>query len=139
MKRLNLILAAALVAGCASGPGKAGVPESYTDLRQRDEALLAQGMIYYGHDNEEEAFDDMYYAFMADKKEMASAAAEAAGEFRKKVEGFSDQQREFLEYVFKDYADLADLANYAYKDSKVNLPDGWTDLGAGEPAVLRII
>ena len=139
MKRLNLILAAALVAGCASGPGKAGVPESYTDLRQRDEALLAQGMIYYGHDNEEEAFDDMYYAFMADKKEMASAAAEAAGEFRKKVEGFSDQQREFLEYVFKDYADLADLANYAYKDSKVNLPDGWTDLGAGDPALVRII
>lgn len=139
MKRLNLILAAALVAGCVSGPGRAGIPESFTDLRQRDEALLAEGMIYYGHDSGEEAFDDMYYAFVADKNEMASAASEAAGEFRKKVEGLSDRQREFLEYVFNDYADLADLANYAYKDSKVKMPDGWTDLGEGDPALVRII
>lgn len=139
MKRLNLILAAALVAGCVSGPGRAGIPESFTDLGQRDEALLAEGMIYYGHDSGEEAFDDMYYAFVADKNEMASAASEAAGEFRKKVEGLSDRQREFLEYVFNDYADLADLANYAYKDSKVKMPDGWTDLGEGDPALVRII
>lgn len=140
MKRLSfLALAVMLMAGCAAGSGDADLPEYYTDLHKRDSALLANGLIYYGHDTEAGAFDDMYYAFAAGQEDMDKASAESLDMFKKKVGELSSQDRAFLKYVFNDYADLADLANYAYKDSKVQLPDGWTDLGEGDPALAKII
>jgi hypothetical protein len=136
MKHLSsILLSAMLVAACAGGSKKAGHSETHVDLRQRDAFLLQSDMIYYGHDQHAGAFDDAYYAFMADEKEMKDASAKAAEEFAADLEKLSDEDRLLLADVFNDYADLADLANYAYKDSKVALPQGWKDLAENDPAL----
>ena len=117
------------VAGC-SGASDSKPSAEQVDLKQRNELLLSTGMIYYGHDLDEEAFYDMYYAFVADEKAKAEASEKALENFKAKVAALSDEDRAFLKGVFSDYADLADLSNYAYKDSDVKLPEGWVDLGA---------
>ena len=69
MKYLSsILLSAMLVVACAGGSKKAGHSETHVDLRQRDAFLLQNDMIYYGHDQHAGAFDDAYYAFMADEK-----------------------------------------------------------------------
>ena len=70
---------------------------------------------------------------------MKDASAKAAEEFAANLEKLSDEDRLLLADVFNDYADLADLANYAYKDSKVALPQGWKDLAEDDLALARII
>lgn len=138
MKRLSFIACIAMmVAGCSGGSDSKSSTEQI-DLKQRNEVLLSTGMIYYGHDPEE-AFDDMYYAFVADEKEMAEASAKALADFKTKVAALSKEDRAFLKGVYSDYADLADMANYAYKDSDVKLPKGWTDLGAKDAKLAAII
>lgn len=142
MRRLSFIAGfAMLLVGCSndSNNGSASVPEFYTDLNYRDSALLADGLIYYGHDPAEDTFDDMYYAFVSSEKENAEASAKALQEFKDKLGGFSAEQLAFLKYVYSDYADLAEMADYAYKDSDVQIPAGWTDLGADDPALAEII
>ena len=130
MKRLSLIICIAMaVAGC-SGASDSKPSAEQVDLKQRNDVLLSTGMIYYGHDLDEEAFYDMYYAFVADEKAKAEASEKALENFKAKVAALSDEDRAFLKGVFSDYADLADLSNYAYKDSDVKLPEGWVDLGA---------
>lgn len=133
MRRFSIIVAAVMLAGCA------GSSESSETLRQREEILLSEGLIYYGHDQEEDAFDDMYYAFVAGEDEMADASAKALKEFRSKLKGMSSKDRAFLGGIFSDYADLAEMADYAYKDSKVTLPKGWKDLGAEDETLEEII
>ena len=138
MKRISSILASViLLAACAGGSGGSGT--SAADLHERDMILLSEGLIYYGQDPEAGAFDDMYYAFAASDKEMAEASAKAAEDFRQKAEGLSPQKRAFLKDVFSDYADLAVMAEYAYRDSEVQLPEGWTDLGTGDPDLAKLI
>ena len=142
MKKISLIAAAAIfAAGCAGGSDKENneQPSYYTDLQYRDSVLLAEGMIHYGNDPDAGSFDDIYYAFAARDNERAKASADAAEAFRKKVDAMSHEERAYMEYIFSDYADLADLANYSYKDSEVELPDGWIDLGAGDAALAEII
>lgn len=140
MKRLSLALCAAvLLTGCASNLSKSSVSDRYMDLQYREDALLDAGMIYYGHDPDAEAFDDMYYAFAADEEEMNEEAARQLKDFKEQVGKLSKDDRAFLKYVFTDYADLADMANYAYKDSEVILPEGWQDLGAADPALAELI
>ena len=117
------------VAGC-SGASDSKPSAEQVDLKQRNDVLLSTGMIYYGHDLDEEAFYDMYYAFVADEKAKAEASEKALENFKAKVAALSDEDRALLKGVFSDYADLADLSNYAYKDSDVKLPEGWVDLGA---------
>ena len=138
MKRLSFIACIAMmVAGCSGGSDSKSSTEQI-DLKQRNEVLLSTGMIYYGHDPEE-AFDDMYYAFVADDREMTKASEKALENFKAKMAALSDEDRVFLKGVFSDYADLADMANYAYKDSDVKLPKGWTDLGAKDAKLTAII
>ena len=96
-------------------------------------------MTYYGHDPKEDSFDDMYYAFIASEKEDQDASAGAMRELKDYLSGQSADQRAFLKYVFNDYADLALLANYAYHDEAVQLPDGWTDLGSDDPELAGLI
>lgn len=140
MKYLSsILLSSMLVVACAGGSKKVGHSETHVDLRQRDAFLLQNDMIYYGHDQHAGAFDDAYYAFMADEKEMKDASAKAAEEFAADLEKLSDEDRLLLADVVNDYADLADLANYAYKDSKVALPQGWKDLAEDDLALARII
>lgn len=138
MKRISSIAAfAVLLAACAGGAGGSGT--SGADLYEREMTLLSEGLIHYGQDPEAEAFDDMYYAFVADEEEMVEASAKAAEEFRQKAGSLTPQKRALLAEVFGDYADLADMAEYAYRDSEVNLPAGWVDLGADDPALARLI
>ena len=138
MKRTAVCaFACLLAAGCALKSGK--TPGYYDDLQYRDSFLMSEGLIHYGNDPEAGAFDDMYYAFVAGENEMAEASAKASEDFRQKIAGLSDEDRAFLGYVFGDYADLAQLANYAYKDSEVDLPDGWTDMGADDSRLSGII
>ena len=139
MKRLSLIACIAMAVACCSGGSDSKSSTEQIDLKQRNEVLLSTGMIYYGHDQDEEAFYDMYYAFVADDREMAKASKKASENFKAKVAALSDEDRVFLKGVFSDYADLADLANYAYKDSDVKLPKGWVDLGAKDANLTAII
>lgn len=142
MKKISLIASAALLlASCSGGSGKesSSAGETHVDLHHRDSVLLAEGLIYYGHDPQEAAFDDMYYAFLASEKDMNKASAKALEEFKAKVAAMSDQERAFLKGVFTDYADLADMANYAYKDSEVAIPHGWIDLSAKDEKLTKII
>ena len=133
-KFASIICAAMLVPACAEDDSTSGV-----NLRNRENMLLKTGMIYYGEDPDEEAFDDMYYAFMADDEEMEKAAAKALVEFKEQVSGMSAKERKALGEVFSDFADLADMANYVYKDGPAEIPQGWTDLGAKEPRIDKII
>ena len=135
MKRLAIIICAAiLLAACAGNDFMTGV-----DLRERDAGLVRSGMIYYGQDPQEAAFDDMYYAFLADEEEMALASAKALRNFRDQVSAMSADQRKFLAAVFSDFADLAEMADYVYKDGPEELPHGWTDLGTENRKIAAII
>jgi pimeloyl-ACP methyl ester carboxylesterase len=142
MKRLLLLACfPTFMMGCSGsqGNGEASVPEKYTDLHYRDSALLADGMIYYGNDPSGEAFDDMYYAFLSSENENEEASQKALQDFKNQLAGLSKDQRNFLKYVFNDYADLAEMANYAYKDSEVEIPEGWVDMGDGDSKLAGII
>lgn len=136
MKRfISMMSAAVLIAACARGPEE----NSGVNLQERDAFLLSHDLIYYGHDQQAGGFDDMYYAFAADENEMNVEASKASEQFAAKVAGMSAKDRKFLKNVLSDYADLAEMANYAYKDGVVALPDGWVDLGVDDPALAKVI
>lgn len=139
MNRLSFISCIAMIVAACSGTSDSGSSAEHIDLKQRNEVLLSTGMIYYGHDLDEEAFYDMYYAFVADEKEMTEASAKALESFKTKIAAISEEDRALLKGIFSDYADLADLADYAYKDSDVKLPEGWVDLGANDAGLAAII
>ena len=130
--RISLIVSAALlIAGCSGS-------EEASDLAYRDEALLKAGMIYYGQDPQAENFDDMYYAFAAKEAELTAASETASREFKAQVKAMPSKDRNYLKDVFEDIADLAVLADYSYKDSAVELPKGWIDLGKQHPEIENI-
>lgn len=137
MRRVLFVFAAAAVLFGCSDVARKG--DKYKDLRYREEFLLSAGMVYYGQDPMTEGFDDMYYAFMADKSEMAEAARKAKSDFKQEVDAMPASDRAFLEYVYNDYADLAVMADYAYRDSKVRLPEGWVDMSEKDPKLDEII
>lgn len=131
-KLLSTVCAVVMMAACTR------VDES-ADPRLRDQALLEAGLSYYGEDPDDNTFDDMYYAFAADDSEMEDASDDARDVFKAKVKKLPEKSRAYLKTVFNDLADLAVLANYSYKDSKVDLPKGWTDLGEQDPLIARIL
>ena len=141
MKRFLLgVFAALLLFGCASNVDKdSELPLYYTDMEYRETALLDKGMVYYGNDPQEEAFDDMYYTFIADAKAKIKASEMSMADLKVLAASQSEEDRAFLKYVFNDYADLAVMADYAYKDDVVELPDGWTDLAVGDQKLADII
>lgn len=133
MKKLFLLtFAVFVIAGCSH-------VEKYADPRLRDEALLKAGLSYYGEDPEDHSFDDMYYAFAAREAEIKKASEQARAEFGYKVLVLPAEERSYLKDVFNDLADLAELANYSYKDEGATVPAGWTDLGAQEPEIEAIL
>ena len=132
-KKLPLILCAiVMLAGCSRDS------EKYADPRLRDAALLKEGLIYYGDDPQDDDFNDMYYAFAAGETEMETASALALDSFTTKVDNLSRRDRKYLYNVFTDLADLAEMANYAYKDAPVAIPEGWEDIGIHNPTVTEI-
>ena len=134
MRKLALIVCTAILAACAGNDVMSGV-----DLCNRENQLLETGMIYYGEDPDEEPFADMYYAFMADEYEKEQASAKALRDFQMQVAGMTAKERKFLGAVFSDFADLADMSSYVYKDGPAEIPHGWTDLGMQDPKIARII
>lgn len=144
MKHLYWMVAAvALLSACAGGPGgnrkESAAPEYYDDLKYRDSVLLAEGLIHYGQDTGSRGFDDMHYVFVADDSEKAAESERALDEFRQKIDGMSPEERAFMAYLFNDYADLATMSEYVYKDAETALPEGWTDLGEEDPELSEII
>lgn len=121
-----------MIAGCSR------YSEKYADPRLRDATLLKEGLIYYGEDPQDDDFDDMYYAFAAGEAEMVAASALALDGFSTKVDQLSRRDRRYLYDVFTDLADLAEMANYAYKDAPVAIPEGWEDIGVHDPKVMEI-
>lgn len=133
MKKLFLLtFAVFVIAGCSH-------VEKYADPRLRDEALLKTGLSYYGEDPEDHSFDDMYYAFAAREAEIKKAEEKARAEFGRKVLYLPAEERSYLKDVFTDLTDLAQLANYSYKDGSAALPQGWTDLGVQDPEIMAIL
>ena len=116
---LFLLCVVAIIAGCAKES------KNCADPRLRDAALLKEGLIYYGDDPEDESFDDMYYAFSANKHEKAEVSEAALQIFETKVSTLQKEDKQYLKAIFTDIADLADLANYSYKDGYVAIPEGW--------------
>lgn len=135
MKKSALIICAAIMLAACAG----NEPRPRMDLQERDARLLDNEMMYYGDDPQENTFDDMYYAFMADEDELQQASAKALKDFKLQVSGMTASERAFLATVFSDFADLADMANYAYKDGPAEIPNGWKDLGAESPEIAKII
>lgn len=132
MKRLPLIVfLAVVIAGC-SDKGK------YSDLAYRDKVMSNTGMIYYGDDPQDEGFDDMYYAFAAGADEMEAASEAALEDFKASIRNMTSADRKYMRYVFNDMADLAEMANYAYKDGPASIPEGWVDRGAQTPEIMEI-
>ena len=130
---LFLLCVVAIIAGCAKES------KNCADPRLRDAALLKEGLIYYGDDPEDESFDDMYYAFSANKHEKAEVSEAALQIFETKVSTLQKEDKQYLKAIFTDIADLADLANYSYKDGYVAIPEGWVDLGTQDPNIAKIL
>lgn len=127
MKRfLLLILAFSALVGC--GSGKKNGQDRYADLRFRDSILRATGTVYYGKSPDAGSFDDVFYAFRADEKEMQEQSAKALKEFCGRLEQLSREDLDFFAYYYADLSDLATMADYAYQEGDVALPSGWCEL-----------
>ena len=109
------------------------------DPAYRESVLLANGTISYGQAQGKEAFDDAYYAFVAEEPQMQQTSKEALEAFRGKVLQMPQQEREYMQKCYNDFAELATLAEYAYKDSDVQLPNGWVDQETLRPEIAKAI
>ena len=141
MKALHfafISLSVSLAAACSSGSGS--VQEDFCpDPAYRDSLLVANHTMSYGVAKGEEPFDEAYYAFVAGEKEMQKASGLAMEAFRKSVSAMSEEERKYMKDCYGDFADLATMAEYAYKDSDVALPQGWTDMDVQNPKVKETI
>lgn len=137
--RFTLICASAFaLASCSSG-SEAEQEVFCPDPAYRDSVLVSNHTISYGQSKDEEPFDDAYYAFVADEAQMQKTSEESLAAFRKKVAQMPQQERSYMQKCYTDFADLATMAEYAYKDSDVKLPQGWTDLGQTRADVAEVI
>ena len=109
------------------------------DPAYRESVLLANGTISYGQAKGEEAFDDAYYAFVANENQMRQTSEDALEAFREKVLQMPQQEREYVQKCYNDFAELATMAEYAYKDSDVQLPQGWVDQETLRPEIAEAI
>ena len=107
---LVLIMTALTLTGCLSPEG---IPDSFKDPGYRDSVLLASGVASYDLGMRQDARSDM--------------------------RGMSDETLRFLKYVYAEYAELAVVSEYAYKDGSVTLPEGWVDLGTDDLEISSII
>lgn len=135
-KLLVLIMGIIVVSGCFSDRN---LPECYRDPAYRDSVLLANNVTSYGKEASQSLFEDMRYAFLAEAKEMTAAEETSLVTYKSGLEGVSEEDLKFMKYLYKEYAELAVVAEYVYKDSQVQLPEGWTDMAESDPQVDSII
>ena len=129
-------MSAVAVAGCLSDRE---IPECYKDPAYRDSVLLANNVTSYEKDTKQEVLDDMRDALLKYGDETAVEEGAPALAYDGINEGVSEDDLRFLSYVYKEYAELAVISEYAYKDTEVPLPEGWTDLGLADAEVASII
>lgn len=109
-KFLVFIMTALTLTGCLSPKG---IPDSFKDPQYRDSLLLASGVASYDLNINPNVSVD--------------------------VKSMSDEILRFLTYIYEEYAQLAVMSDYVYKDADVTLPDGWVDLSNSNLEVASII
>lgn len=115
------------------------LPECYKDPAYRDKVLLANNVASYGRDTQQALFEDMRYAFLAEERELAIAESSSMNAFKASLKDVSEEDLKFMKYVYKEYAQLAVVSEYAYKDSDVQLPKGWVDMAQEDPSLDSIM
>lgn len=135
-KLFAFIIMAATVTGCLS---RKGIPEEYKDSAYRDSVLLACGVTSYRKDTKQETLEDVRDVILSAQDENLVSAQDAVAEYGKGLVNESDENLRFLKYIYKEYAELAIVSEYAYKDAAVQLPEGWIDLGESDPETAAII
>ena len=135
-KILTLIMGMIALSGCFSDRK---LPECYKDPAYRDKVLLANKVTSYGRDSQQALFEDMRYAFLAEERELAIAEKSSMDAFKGTLKNVSEEDLKFMKYIYKEYAQLAVIAEYAYKDSDVQLPKGWVDMVEEDPSLASIM
>lgn len=59
-------------------------------------------------------------------------------DFEDSISDMDEEDLRYMEYTYKDYGDLAGIADYSYRDG-APCPVGWEDLGQQDPNIQRII
>lgn len=124
------------VAGCLSDRE---MPECYKDPAYRDSILLANHVTSYEKDTKQAVLDDMRDALLTHDGGIATEEGVPAIAYDGGLGGVSEDDLRFLSYVYNEYAELAVVSEYAYKDAGVQLPEGWTDLGVTDDEVASMI
>lgn len=135
-KILVLTMATFMLFGCLS---KREIPEYYNDPAYRDSVLLFNNVASYGTIDRKSLFDDVHLAFIAEDDELRETEEKEERSFLNSLMKISREDLRFLKYLYDDYAQLAVLAEYAYQDSEILLPEGWVDAGEQDPRVKEII
>lgn len=115
------------------------IPQCYKDPAYRDSRLLALGVTSYARETKEGVLEDVRNAILEYGAGTANSESVPALTYGAGNEGFSEEDLRFLNYVYKEYAEIAVVSEYAYKDAEVLLPEGWTDLGMADVEVASII
>lgn len=127
-----LFAAASVLVACSSGSSDKS-EDFCPDPAYRDSLLLSNNTISYAQNSG--SFDMGYYSFVADDAEKAEESKKALSVFKQSVKEMSDSERSYMRACYEDLADLATMAQYAYKDSDVDLPYGWVDMNIKHPAL----
>ena len=115
------------------------IPECYKDPAYRDSRLLALGVTSYVRETKEGVLKDVRDAILEYGEGGANAERTPALAYGGRFEGVSEDDLQFLSYVYKEYAFLAIISEYAYKDAEVLLPEGWMDMCVEDAEVASII
>ena len=114
------------------------IPECYKDPAYRDSRLLAAGVTSYVKETREGVLDDMQDALAAYRSE-ASREVLPRIAHDSALEGVSEENLYFLSYIYNEYAELAVVSEYAYRDAEVLLPEGWIDMGDADAEIASLI
>lgn len=136
MKRLFVILSAIfMLAGCAGDR----IPDFYKDPACRDSVLLANKVTQYGSRRKISFFRDIKNLLTDNEEDNKKAEEKQLRLYRNGLKKISDEDLKFLEYLYGEYAELAVVADYAYLDSEVILPEGWSDMSENNERVDSIV
>ncbi len=114
------------------------IPECYKDPAYRDSRLLAAGVTSYVKETREGVLDDMQDALAAYRRE-ASMEVLPRIAHDSALEGVSEEDLYFLSYIYNEYAELAVVSEYAYRDAEILLPEGWIDMGDADAEIASLI